>query len=189
VEVGGFEPPFQLCKSCVLPITPYPQEFSMAECETCSKEFEADPRYRRRGHARFCSISCSSSRKRPQPPNVVCAYCEKSFYMSPSKQRGSKSGLHFCSREHKDLAQRLSGLKEIQPPHYGTAKVPDYQYARTDSCQRCGYNNVPGILEVHHLDRDRSNNSPANLVCLCPNCHNEEHYAHKTGRYGRSSAK
>lgn len=156
----------------------------MAECETCGKEFEADPRYRNRGQARFCSRTCSASRKRPKPSNVTCAQCGKPFYKPPSKIQGSKSGLHFCTREHKDLAQRLEGgIEAIHPPHYGTAKVPGYLHARTESCQSCGYDKVPGILEVHHIDRNRSNNSPNNLVCLCPNCHNEEHYAHKTGRY------
>jgi len=27
------------------------------------------------------------------------------------------------------------------------------------------------VLEVHHIDRDRSHNSSGNLIILCPTCH------------------
>ena len=30
---------------------------------------------------------------------------------------------------------------------------------------------VNEILEVHHIDGDRSNNEPENLRIICPNCH------------------
>jgi hypothetical protein len=37
-------------------------------------------------------------------------------------------------------------------------------------CAHCGFG-VPSILEVAHIDGNRSNNDAANLVILCPNCH------------------
>jgi hypothetical protein len=37
-------------------------------------------------------------------------------------------------------------------------------------CAHCGFG-VPAVLEVAHLDGNRSNNELANLVILCPNCH------------------
>jgi 5-methylcytosine-specific restriction endonuclease McrA len=42
-------------------------------------------------------------------------------------------------------------------------------------CNRCGYSAMPEILDVHHRDRDRTNNEPENLEVLCPNCHAIEH--------------
>ncbi len=44
------------------------------------------------------------------------------------------------------------------------------------SCQKCGCNWInpfsnQTILEIHHIDGDRTNNSPENLQVLCPNCH------------------
>lgn len=41
-------------------------------------------------------------------------------------------------------------------------------------CSKCGELN-PIVLEVHHKDRDRCNNSIDNLVVLCANCHLIEH--------------
>lgn len=37
-------------------------------------------------------------------------------------------------------------------------------------CAHCGFG-IPAVLEVAHLDCDRSNNDINNLVILCPNCH------------------
>lgn len=37
----------------------------------------------------------------------------------------------------------------------------------------CGVARI--YLEVHHKDKNPSNNADANLVCLCLRCHNEKH--------------
>jgi hypothetical protein len=37
-------------------------------------------------------------------------------------------------------------------------------------CAHCGFG-IPAILEVAHLDGDRSNNALHNLAILCPHCH------------------
>ena len=37
-------------------------------------------------------------------------------------------------------------------------------------CVMCGFG-IPAVLEVAHLDQDRSNNDVDNLAVLCPNCH------------------
>lgn len=37
-------------------------------------------------------------------------------------------------------------------------------------CAHCGFG-IPSVLEVAHIDRNRANNEPKNLVILCPNCH------------------
>ena len=39
-------------------------------------------------------------------------------------------------------------------------------------CTRCGRY---GILEVHHVDHDPTNNDPGNLVTRCKGCHIDEH--------------
>ena len=37
-------------------------------------------------------------------------------------------------------------------------------------CAHCGFG-IADVLEVAHLDGDRTNNDVANLAILCPNCH------------------
>lgn len=45
---------------------------------------------------------------------------------------------------------------------------------RGHKCECCGlteWNNQPIPLEVHHCDKDKTNNEPNNLKLYCPNCH------------------
>lgn len=50
-------------------------------------------------------------------------------------------------------------------------------------CVICGYKEHPEILQVHHIDRNRSNNIKSNLEVLCPNCHTWEHYQNQDGLF------
>lgn len=52
-------------------------------------------------------------------------------------------------------------------------------------CQHCGYDRYESVIQVHHLDRDRENNSPENVVPLCPTCHAEAHYLTQAGLYAQ----
>lgn len=163
-------------------------------CKECGLVFIGRASDVKRGHAKFCSRTCSATYNAWKKSNLsktaflICAWCKVSFSRKGGNKT-SKSGLVFCCREHKDVAQRVeSGIKAIQPPHYGTSPhLHDYRhYAMTNmpnACNRCGYDKYVGILEVHHINRDRSNNSLSNLEILCPNCHQEEHYLANDGRY------
>lgn len=108
----------------------------------------------------------------------MCDYCGKEFYRTKSKESNSKSGLHFCCREHKDLAQRLDSGKEfdcMRPNHYGQGV--NYRSLALDrqdhKCAICNYDGDGDIslLDVHHIDSDRNNNGIDNLIILCPICH------------------
>jgi len=109
--------------------------------------------------------------------DVECAYCGKKFHKPPNKQKLSRSGLYFCCREHKDLAQRIGGIKAIQPDHYRNGVHYTVQAFRhlANKCNRCGYDEEVRILNVHHRDYNRDNNQLDNLEILCPNCHAIEH--------------
>jgi 5-methylcytosine-specific restriction endonuclease McrA len=160
------------------------------KCLGCDTLFNADIREHNRGNANFCSLSCSSKRERKiKVANMSCAYCDIKFYRPKSKKNNSKSGLHFCCREHKDLAQKLgNGFEAIHPKHYGTA-TGLYTYrskifeVKEQKCEKCSYDEHIEILEVHHKDRNRKNNEIENLIILCPNCHMWEHYQNNDGRY------
>ena len=109
---------------------------------------------------------------------VECAYCGKKFLKPNSKLDCSKSGLYFCCREHKDLAQQINfGLEEIWPTHYDTLKPSISTYRPfafrnyKHECAVCGWQEDEDILEVHHIDENRDNNNLENLIILCPTCH------------------
>ncbi len=159
-------------------------------CLNCFYVFKASIREVKRGNGKYCTRSCSSQHRAsliPKlKPNCVCSFCNNEFYKSISKQRKSKSGLFFCKRECKDKAQRIGGIKAIQPAHYGTGhslyRLTAFR-EKEKICERCGYNKFPKVLQVHHIDRNRLNGTLKNLEVLCPTCHEEEHLLHHDGRY------
>lgn len=152
-------------------------------CKSCNSPFFTTRGEVNRGNGKYCSLSCSSTARlkaRTIPsPNVKCSTCGIPFYKSPSKITKSKSSLYFCCREHKDQAQKIGGIKEIQPHHYGTGHSRYREKAfkfLPNKCNRCGYNRYISILDVHHIDKNRKNSNLDNLEILCRNCHGEEHY-------------
>jgi 5-methylcytosine-specific restriction endonuclease McrA len=129
---------------------------------------------------------------------VECAYCGKKFRKVLSALNKSKSGLYFCCREHKDLAQNLSSdekFRKMLPPHYGENRTKEELKKHTkrkntttpcsttyrakafkyypNKCAICGYHDDDdtALLDVHHIDSDRNNIDIENLIILCPNCH------------------
>lgn len=46
---------------------------------------------------------------------------------------------------------------------------------RKDACESCG---STSRLNVHHMDEDRTNNSPENLRTFCVRCHTRWHWEH-----------
>lgn len=162
------------------------------DCDFCSKEYEAEQRYLNRGQGLFCSQICAGKAKwagKSTPEhNVFCSFCNESFYLSNSRQKRSKSGLFFCCREHKDKAQKLGGIKEIMPPHYGAANGL-YAYRKLafdnlpNECAVCGWDEYPEVLEVNHKDLNRANNIIKNLEILCPTHHQVFHFLDRSGRW------
>jgi len=169
--------------------------FTTINCDHCAQPFSKPNneinRSIRLRRKQYCSHACSGLARSALPrvqsePNTICAFCGKTFYKKKSSKNSTKNNVYFCCRAHKDQAQRIGGIKEIMPPHYGTATSPSYyrplafaNYAH--ECAQCGYNKYPDVLCVHHIDCDRTHNTLDNLVILCPTCHVEIHFKQGTG--------
>ena len=159
-------------------------EMILKNCLNCQSEFNAPAKEVKRGNGKFCSKKCSgeyNGKIRPKPePNKECAWCSLPIYRNKSTAAVSKSGLHFCSDEHKNKAQSLNGLREMHLPHYGTGNNYRDKVFKIEGklkiCERCGFDNAAAII-VHHKDRNRENNDLSNLEILCCNCHAIEHYS------------
>lgn len=94
----------------------------------------------------------------------ICPNCEKSFTVRNT--RSNKNQIT-CStgcynsffRSGKDSPNYIHGAST-----YRNKAIKYYGH----KCVRCGFEEV---VEVHHKDRDRTNNNLSNLEVLCPNCH------------------
>ena len=144
------------------------------KCDSCNKIFYR-PQRLVRSQKHYCSAKCKSFTERTSRV-VACSYCGAEFYRRPSKIQE----LNFCSRICKDSAQRISSgerFSSLRPEHYdqGTYNYREIAYRNNDSvCNRCGFSNKLALV-VHHVDRNRSNNTINNLEILCANCHMIEH--------------
>lgn len=147
-------------------------------CKECGKEHLIRIRKQKLDYE-FCSLECARIFKvRNGNTELCCAWCKTSFMRRYAHTKLSRSGLYFCTRKCKDEAQKLGGIKEIQPPHYGTSQIVDYRALFDESelhCTRCGYNEFTCAVEIHHIDKDRNNNDKSNLIPLCSCCHMAYH--------------
>jgi predicted restriction endonuclease len=57
-----------------------------------------------------------------------------------------------------------------QRANYRKLAFAHYEQLGQIVCAHCGFG-IRDVLEVAHLDCDRSNNDVSNLVILCPTCH------------------
>lgn len=63
--------------------------------------------------------------------------------------------------------------------------IPNRLELMTAACGNCGSESQ---LNLHHNDKDRTNNSPENLQTLCAPCHTRWHWAHDKKPWRRRSA-
>lgn len=101
---------------------------------------------------------------------VECAYCGKKIYRTKSDLDSNKSGFFYCCQEHgnihKNLLRKQNGEWD-KSSNYRLKALNQFAH----KCAVCGWNEDERILEVHHKDENRQNNSIENLCILCPTCH------------------
>src|SRR5262249_12260821 len=76
------------------------------------------------------------------------------------------------------IHKRLLLLEEelSQRPNGDRLNKRFWEIVRGIGCTCCGFNKWPLILQLHHIDKNRENNSLENLTVLCPNCHRALHH-------------
>lgn len=110
---------------------------------------------------------------------INCKTCNKEFEKYPSQ------GQKYCSMRCRDLDPEfrhsvLEGFKKSTLGSWrGTTKQIKnlswktyLQNGRKAVCKECGSEQ---LIDIHHIDENRLNNSPSNLEALCRSCHARYH--------------
>ncbi len=144
----------------------------IVRCDKCGEDFYKKPSQVLLSKRQFCSAACSyEARKRGKI--VSCHICGNDTYKIQKALKNSKSGKFFCDKscQAKWRNQEFIGAKHS---NWKTGRSA-YRSVLTrhkiaQICALCGTDDSR-ILAVHHIDKDRLNNSLTNLAWLCHNCH------------------
>ena len=99
---------------------------------------------------------------------VSCFSCNKSFSVEERETLFPSKQSYFCSRS---CSNSIGGSTKAQLFGYTDYRTIAYKTYKP-ICVACG---VEDILDVHHIDENRNNNLPSNLIILCPNDHYRFH--------------
>ena len=150
----------------------------IVRCQICDKAFYIKPNRLARGWGKYCSNQCKHIGKK-NGKQIACTVCGQLTYKVPKDIARSRSGKLFCSKSCQTIWRNSKVYIGDKHPNWKSGETA-YRgiLKRTGSAQICArcLTNDTRLLAVHHRDRNRQNNNPANLLWLCHNCHHLVHH-------------
>ncbi len=145
---------------------------AMVSCIQCDKKFYAKPFWLKRGWGKYCSSKCQHKGMQTGK-EMPCHICGKITYKQGKDFKRSKSGLFFCGKscqtrwrnqlfvgeKHANYTTGMNSYRSVLDRN----KIPRI-------CRLCEMADTRA-LAVHHIDKNRKNNTLKNLTWLCHNCH------------------
>lgn len=177
------------------------QNGEIRHCASCGNEFYA-PAGRMKDNAQCCSISCSKrgstpwnkgrrgaqkawNKGIPSAPDAI-EKMRLSKIGTPAWNKGIPSGMvppnAFLRGDRHPCW--LGGISdEGYSPDFTNRLKRQIRERDGHMCQVCHNEKGRGQLAVHHIDYDKKNNDPANLITLCPSCHAKTNSNRKYWQY------
>lgn len=121
-------------------------------CVNCGKEKE----HHARGLCYYCYRKVDW-----KPKKIICKRCKREM---PHHSKGLCPGCY-------NFVFHLDKAKERNYKKYHDINLEIYKKI-TSKCLICGFDK---IVDLHHLDENKQNNSKENLIGLCPNHHKMLH--------------
>ena len=163
------------------------RETVIRTCPICGKKFKVVAA--RKSSARYCSYICYyKAHKGTNFHELIskikrkCACCGTEFEMFPCKVKQEKG--KYCSKEcyTKDAVGKNSwswrdgSSFEPYPPEFNNNLKEETRKRDNYICQKCGKTQEEELLSsnrklaIHHIDYDKTNCNPNNLITLCVSC-------------------
>lgn len=172
-------------------------------CQFCGKDFYEKPCRVADGRGRFCSKSClgksktgernpfygKQSKSGPDSPvwnsvEETCRNCGKLFYVQQNVIDAGRG--FYCSKEcfieyHRGAKHHCwkgGASFEPYPPEFNSKLKQTIRQRDNHSCQICGIaeEDEDAMLTVHHIDYDKGNLEPSNLITICKSCHGKTNW-------------
>jgi len=140
-------------------------------CKYCYKEFSVVPSY---GANKYCCHECSAMDMMAARIERVCEQCKKKFSVTPYfKDRKYCCQGCFGLAHSGENSPSWKGGKSFEPYTVNWTKTLRRSIRERDKyiCQLCHKEQGDRALAVHHIDYDKANNDPNNLISLCESCH------------------
>lgn len=143
-------------------------------CKHCKQEFDYKGS-QRANHSRWCDKNPKRNDwdKHKQVDrnfgkykdfSVSCHNCQNGFTVQEREKLFPQKERYFCTIQ---CANATGGKAKREK--YGLVQYTSIAKQHYDEkCIVCGFDEV---VDVHHIDENRQNNDPKNLVFLCPNHH------------------
>jgi len=147
------------------------------QCLTCGKDVERWPSQVKNPNRVFCSVRCRARRFRSGWA-TRCAVCGKMFRTSPwYAARGwdrccSKKCASYKSIKGKKI---VDGYIKIYLPGHHRGTHQGYVFEHIAVAEKAFGRQIELDEVVHHIDGDRQNNSPSNLVIMSRANHVKAH--------------
>lgn len=141
------------------------------KCKYCGKEYDIALSRSKSGRGMYCSKECASKGVHSEflatCPKQTCATCGKEFVVSPYLHGRQKHCCRKCAKTGSANPQWIGG-HTIEYPAAWTRKLRTAIKDRDGhKCAVCG----DRATDVHHIDYNKDNCTPENLISLCHSCH------------------
>ena len=161
--------------------SPQPHRFTgfTVSCVMCGKPIYQVPSHPRK----YCSVACFAASKVIPNEERSCLKCGVRFTPSGHNRDAKYCGLA-CARKHVAELRR-----QVEGGFLNSRLAKSVLTKEIGRCQRCGYSDELGILEIHHIDRNPRHCSRDNLILLCPNCHSIDHLRNGDGQFANNKGR
>lgn len=149
------------------------------KCLNCGKMFYVKKSHVEIGEGKYCSRQCCKEAKSNQIEKR-CVYCGQAFIIQGCR----KNTAHYCSLDCRnkylvgEKAAAWQGGKSFEPysPEFNNRLKIEIRKRDDNICQICGRIQINRALSIHHIDYNKQNNEPKNLISLCLVCHRKTNH-------------